>query len=187
VIENRRGSAELAGCAVPIRQLVGQLGHHQPPPARGSPPGCEPLGRPAVHLSCRARLAGQQFNRPEDGQCRAHPHLVAGGLEPDQGTPRVLQAAVAITAHGVQQGDVELGQQLASAVAEAEAQFPRERQFLTGREVFAAVAVDAAELMQCLCPGQVIPQFGELVDSLGDDGDRRAVVSRQPFRLADGG
>ena len=58
----------------------------------------------------------------------------------------------------MQQGDVDLGQQLAATVAETEPEVPGQRQGLAGRPVVAAVAVDAAELVQGLRPGQIVPQ-----------------------------
>jgi hypothetical protein len=59
---------------------------------------------------------------------------------------------------------VDLGQQLPSSVAELNAQVPGHRQGIPGRTGVAAVAVDAAKLVQYLRPAKVIPHLRELLE-----------------------
>ena len=58
---------------------------------------------------------------------------------------------------------MNLGQQLPSSVTEPQAQVAGRGQGLAGRTEVVGVAVDAAKLVERLRPGQVIPQFGELL------------------------
>ncbi len=132
------------------------------------------LSAARAYISRAARISPETSSTPPrmvNG--RAHPHLVAGGLEPGQAAPGDRQAAVDVAGHRVQQGDVDLGQQLPPTIAQPEAELPGQEQRVTGRPVVAGVTLDAAELVQGLRPGQVVAHLGELLDRLGDDGHRR--------------
>ena len=177
-VENRRSPVNFAGRPMRVAELVGQLGHHQPLPARVSPPRGEPFPLPALYISRAARTSPEiSSTAPRMVSVAPIPTWSPGGLEPGKATPSVRQAAVDITAHGVEQGDVDLGQQLAPTVAQAEPKLPRQGQGLIGRAVVATVALDAAKLVKCLRPGQVISQLGELLGCIRDDGYRRLRVS----------